>query len=106
MTTAGFDTEQETTTRERDDVMEPPMFRVLLHNDDYTTMEFVVQILLAVFHKTIEEATQIMLKVHTEGIGLCGVYSFDVADTKVATVQAVARENGFPLKCTMEEDRP
>ena len=82
------------------------MYRVLLHNDDYTTMEFVVQILIGVFHKPVEEATRIMLNVHRQGLGLCGVYPFDVAETKVAIVHASARENGFPLKCTMEEDAP
>ena len=82
------------------------MYRVLLHNDDYTTMEFVVRVLIAVFHKSAEEATRIMLNVHMKGIGLCGIYPFDIAETKVATVHAVARENGFPLKCTMEEDKP
>jgi len=103
---AGFDTDQETATRTRDEVKEPSMFRVLLHNDDYTTMAFVVQILLAVFQKPVEEATRIMLNVHMNGIGLCGIYPYDVAETKVATVQATAREYDFPLKCTMEEDRP
>ncbi len=82
------------------------MFRVLLHNDDYTSMEFVVQILLAVFRKSLGESTRIMMNVHMEGIGLCGIYPYGVAETKVATVHATARENGFPLKCTMEEDTP
>ena len=80
------------------------MYRVLLLNDDYTTMEFVVQILMLVFKKPIEEATRIMLNVHRKGVGVCGVYTHDIAETKVETVHALARENEFPLKCTMEKD--
>jgi ATP-dependent Clp protease adaptor protein ClpS len=89
-----------------EEVQEPPMFRVLLLNDDYTTMEFVVEILVYVFSKPVEEATRIMLRVHKQGSGLCGVYPYDVAETKVDTVHTLAREHGFPLKCTMEEDTP
>lgn len=81
----------------------PPMFKVLLHNDDYTTMEFVVQILQAVFHRSHTEATQIMLHVHRNGVGVAGVYTYEVAETKVAVVDAMARRHEFPLKCTMEE---
>lgn len=79
------------------------MFKVLLHNDDYTTMEFVVHILMLVFRKSLEEATRIMLNVHRKGIGLCGIYSHEVAETKVETVTRLARENGHPLRCTMEK---
>jgi len=87
-----------------DDVTEPPMYRVLLHNDDYTTMEFVVQILMVVFHKSYEDATRIMLNVHQSGIGVCGVFTYEVAETKVDWVHTLAKENNFPLKCTMEKD--
>ncbi len=80
------------------------MYRVLLHNDDYTTMEFVVDILMHVFHKTIEDASLIMLNVHETGIGICGVYTYEVAETKVDTVHNLARDNGFPLRCSMEKD--
>jgi len=80
------------------------MYRVLLHNDDYTTMEFVVEILVHIFHKTIEDATRIMLNVHEKGIGVCGVYTFEVAETKVDTVHNIARDHGYPLKCSMEKD--
>jgi ATP-dependent Clp protease adaptor protein ClpS len=90
--------------QDRDEVKEPPMFKVLLHNDDYTTMEFVVEILMYVFHKTVDDATRIMLNVHQKGIGVCGVYTHDVAETKVETVHRLARENGHPLKCTMESE--
>ena len=88
----------------KDDVREPPMYKVLLHNDDYTTMEFVVQILMLVFNKTPEEAVRIMLNVHQKGVGICGVYTFEVSETKVDTVHSIARENGFPLKCSMEKE--
>lgn len=87
-----------------EDVREPSMYRVLLHNDDYTSMEFVVEILQFVFNKSAEEATLIMLQVHNEGIGVCGVYTYEIAETKVDTVQVLTREREFPLKCTMERD--
>lgn len=87
----------------QEELTEPPMFRVLLHNDDYTTMEFVVEILRKVFHKTMDEATQIMFHVHKKGLGVCGTYTQEVAETKVELVHHLARKNGFPLKCTMEE---
>lgn len=83
---------------------EPSMYRVILINDDYTTMEFVVEILVTVFNKRYDDATSIMLKVHQEGSGVCGVYTFEVAETKVETVHRLAREKGFPLKCTMERE--
>lgn len=83
---------------------EPPLYKVLLINDDYTTMEFVVQVLIHVFHKSEEEAMRIMLNVHREGVGVCGIYPFEVAETKVNAVDALARENEFPLKCTMERE--
>lgn len=86
-----------------DEVREPRKFKVLLHNDDYTTMEFVVHILRDVFRKTEAEATEIMLRVHNDGIGVCGVYTVEVAETKVAVVRQRAAREGFPLKCTMEE---
>jgi ATP-dependent Clp protease adaptor protein ClpS len=86
------------------EVREPAMYRVMLINDDYTTMEFVVEILVKVFHKPYDEAARIMLHVHQEGSGLCGIYTFEVAESKVQTVHNLARENGFPLKCTMEKE--
>ena len=83
---------------------EPPMYKVMLLNDDYTTMEFVVEVLVYVFKKSPEEAIRIMLNVHRKGVGVCGIYSFEVAETKVNTVETLARENGFPLKCIMERE--
>jgi len=81
----------------------PPMYKVVLLNDDYTPMEFVVQILQGIFGLNQEKATQIMLHVHTRGVGVCGVFSRDIAETKVAQVTQAARENQHPLKCTMEK---
>lgn len=86
-----------------EDLKEPRMFKVLLHNDDYTPMDFVVGILVEVFRKNLQQATQIMLNVHEKGVGECGVYTVEVAETKVAMVHARARKEGFPLRCSMEE---
>lgn len=98
------ETEGDVSTETREDVTEPSMYRVLLLNDDYTTMEFVVEILILIFSKSVEEATQIMLNVHRIGVGVCGVYTYQVAETKVETVHALAKERGFPLKCSMEKE--
>jgi ATP-dependent Clp protease adaptor protein ClpS len=81
----------------------PPLFNVVLLNDDFTPMEFVVEVLQQYFSKTLEQATEIMLKVHTEGAGLCGVYPKDIAATKVQQVVAFARQHQHPLQCVMEE---
>ena len=86
------------------EVDEPPMYKVMLLNDDYTTMEFVVEVLVYVFKKSPEEATSIMLNVHRRGVGVCGIYPFEIAETKVNMVETLARENGFPLKCIMERE--
>ena len=97
------DTEGEVLTREREDVKQPEEYRVILLNDDFTTMEFVVSVLMTVFHKAVPEATRIMLDVHKKGRGIVGVYTYDIAATKVNQVHTLARQNGFPLKCTMEK---
>ena len=97
------ETKEDTDVRSHHDISEPSMYKVLLHNDDYTTMEFVVHVLMQVFRKPIEQATRIMLNVHQLGIGVCGLYPYEVAETKVETVTRMARENGHPLKCTMEK---
>ncbi len=79
----------------------PRLYKVLLHNDHYTTMEFVVYILQKVFNKSHEDAVRIMLKVHHEGIGVAGLYVRSIAEAKVNTVHKLARDNGFPLKCSI-----
>ena len=84
-------------------VAEPPLFKVLLHNDDYTTMEFVVWVLQSVFHMPEEQAIQVMLNVHVRGIGVAGVYTYEVAEMKVDKTTTLAREHEFPLLCTMEK---
>jgi len=81
----------------------PPMFQVVMYNDDYTPMEFVVEVLQVFFTLPRERATQVMLKVHTEGRGVCGIYPKDVASTKVDQVTAYARQHQHPLQCAMEE---
>ena len=82
---------------------EPPLFKVLLHNDDYTTMEFVVSILENVFNKTTQEATRIMLHVHNDGVGIAGVYTKEICETKITIVHGLAKKNEFPLRCSMEQ---
>ena len=81
----------------------PPLYKVLLHNDDYTTMEFVVYILQTVFRHDATKATQIMLHVHRQGTGVAGVYPYEVAEAKVSRVESLAKKHEFPLKCSMEE---
>ena len=88
---------------QRSKLKPPPMFKVMLLNDDYTPMEFVVIVLQKFFGMTRERATQIMLKVHREGIGICGVYPRDVAHSKVEQVAAYSRKHQHPLQCVMEE---
>jgi ATP-dependent Clp protease adaptor protein ClpS len=81
----------------------PSMYSVILFNDDYTPMEFVVEVLQRFFSKTREQATQIMLQVHTKGSGICGIYPIDIAETKVNQVMMLAQEQGHPLQCAMQE---
>lgn len=90
--------------RTRQETKKPELYRVLLLNDDYTTMDFVVEVLESVFQKPPAEAFRIMMAVHTQGKGLCGVYPHEVAETKVATVIERARSNGFPLLAAMEPE--
>ncbi len=96
--------EEDLQVRTRQKQKSPSLFKVFLLNDDYTTMDFVVHILENVFQKPPAEATQIMLHVHKKGVGLAGVYTRDIAETKVAIVHELARKNEFPLKCTMEKE--
>lgn len=81
----------------------PPLYKVILFNDDYTPMEFVVEVLQRFFSKGREQATQIMLQIHTKGAGVCGVYPYDIAETKVNQVMTYAREHQHPLQCGMEQ---
>ena len=97
-------TDGEVLERTRQETKKPDLFKVLLLNDDYTTMDFVIEILESVFHKNPADAFRIMMAVHTQGQGLCGVYPFEVAETKVNTVVDLARGNGFPLRATMEPE--
>ena len=91
-------------TKTRVRTKKPSMYRVLILNDDYTPMEFVVLILERFFGKSREQATRIMLHVHQKGVGVCGVYTYEVAETKVAQVMDMARRNEHPLQCTMEKE--
>ncbi|MCI5144448.1 MAG: ATP-dependent Clp protease adapter ClpS [Candidatus Electrothrix sp. AR3] len=90
-------------TRDRKKIQEPPLYQVLLHNDDYTTMDFVIMVLESIFSKDTEEATTIMLNVHHKGQGIAGVYSREIGETKVSEVHQLARRNQFPLKCSLEK---
>lgn len=85
-------------------VQRPRLFKVLLHNDDYTTMEFVVMVLMTVFHHPEPEAVRIMMHVHQKGVGVAGTYSYEIAETKAAKVTRLARENEFPLRCSVEPE--
>tara|TARA_R110002072_G_scaffold4663_3_gene32394 strand:+ start:445 stop:801 length:357 start_codon:yes stop_codon:yes gene_type:complete len=93
------------TAADKPKLAKPPLYKVLLFNDDYTPMEFVVGVLMEFFHMPAEKATQIMLKVHTDGKAVCGVYSRDVAETKAQQVNDFSRENQQPLLCHVEVDQ-
>ncbi len=84
------------------ELKEPPLYKVLLHNDDYTSMEFVVSILENVFRKSTPEATKIMLDVHKKGVGVAGIYTREICETKISLVHSLARRNEFPLRCSLE----
>ena len=100
----GSDRESGVATKTRVETKKPSLYRVLLLNDDYTPMEFVVFVLERFFNKSREEATRIMLHVHQHGVGVCGVFTYEVAETKVAQVMDLARRNEHPLQCTMEKE--
>ncbi len=91
-------------TRTRPKTKKPSMYKVLMLNDDYTPMEFVVAVLQRFFNKNQEQATEIMLQIHRKGIGICGVFTYEVAETKVNQVMEFARRNEHPLQCTLEKD--
>ena len=91
-------------TREKTETKRPDLYKVLMLNDDYTPMEFVVHVLERYFQKSIEEATRIMLMVHQQGVGVCGVFTYEVAETKVTQVMDFARKHQHPLQCTLEKE--
>lgn len=91
-------------TKTRQSLKKPPLYKVLLLNDDYTTMDFVVYVLEKIFSKSPVEATRIMLQIHRKGVGLCGIYAKDIAKTKVAAVQTLSKKQQFPLQCLMEKE--
>ncbi|MBM9603532.1 ATP-dependent Clp protease adapter ClpS [Desulfopila inferna] len=94
--------EESVSTKEKIETREPPLYKVLLHNDDYTTMEFVIAILENVFHKSNADATRIMLNVHHEGVGVAGIFTKEISETKISIVHELAQKNNFPLRCSME----
>ena len=91
-------------TKSAKKLAEPPRFKVLLHNDDYTTMEFVVEVLRAIFHHDLESATRIMLHVHQRGVGVAGTYPMEIAESKAEKVKSLAQAAEFPLLCTVEPE--
>ena len=100
----GSDKEVDVLERTEDEVKEPDMYKVVLHNDDYTTKEFVVQVLAEVFHKSFPEATNIMLRAHRDGKAVIETYTYDIAQTKVNQVHQKAKLKGYPLRCSVEPD--
>ena len=99
-----FDIDEKLKSKSRLKLKHPKSYKVLLHNDNYTTMEFVVFVLEKVFNKNLTEATQIMMHVHTNGIGVCGAYTYEVAEMKVESVHGLAEQYEFPLQATMEKN--
>lgn len=97
---------EKTSTKEEQkiEIKKPKMYKVLMHNDDYTTMEFVIQALTEIFKKSAIEATQIMYDVHRKGVGVAGIYTYDIAKTKLNQAMDMAKESGFPFKLSMEEE--
>ncbi len=91
-------------TESKQKLQKPPLYKVLLHNDDYTTMDFVIFILIGVFHKSETDAFRIMMAVHQQGLGVAGVYTYEIAEAKVEKVHSLARASEYPLLCTMEEE--
>lgn len=99
-----FENDEEVIVRQDERVKRPKLFKVIFHNDDYTTMEFVVRVLESIFHKSPAEATQVMLKIHREGAGVAGVYTHEVAETKRQQTMEWAREEQHPLLLTIEPE--
>lgn len=101
---SGDDHETGVVVKPREKTKRPAMYKVLMLNDDYTPMEFVVHVLERFFSKSAQDATQIMLHVHQRGVGVCGVFTYEVAETKVAQTMDLARQHQHPLQCTIEKD--
>jgi len=99
-----YDNESDVLSESETRLQKPPMYKVLLHNDDFTTMDFVMFILESVFHKSEIESFAIMMKVHQEGIGIAGIYTYDIANTKADKTMNLARAHEYPLLCTIEEE--
>ncbi|MCL7488773.1 MAG: ATP-dependent Clp protease adapter ClpS [Desulfobulbaceae bacterium] len=95
--------EKQKQVQDQEELKEPSLYKVLLHNDDYTTMDFVIMVLETVFHKDSTEATRIMLNVHNQGVGIAGVYTREIGETKIGIVHDMARKNQYPLKCSLEK---
>lgn len=97
---------EKTIIKEEDkiDIKKPKLYKVLMHNDDYTTMEFVIEVLTKIFNRSVIEATKIMFDVHKKGIGIAGIYTYDIAKTKLNQAMDMAKESGFPFKLSMEEE--
>ena len=95
--------EDQKQVKDKEEIKEPSLYKVLLHNDDYTTMDFVVMILETVFKKDTTEATRIMLNVHNQGVGIAGIYIREIGETKIGVVHEMARKNQYPLKCSLEK---
>lgn len=89
---------------EKLDLKEPSRYKVMLFNDDYTTMDFVVMVLMVIFHRSLADAQNIMMSVHKSGKAVCGVYAFEIAETKVAQVKALSEQHNFPLRCDIEKE--
>lgn len=98
------DFDEDVLTERKQKLKKPPLYKVLLHNDDYTSMEFVVYILQNVFHKSEADAVKIMMAVHLQGVGIAGVFTYEIAEAKINKVIKMAQEQEFPLLCTMEEE--
>ena len=98
-----FELDELVVAEEKTTLKKPPLYKVLLHNDDFTTMEFVIYVLQTIFQRSESDAVHIMLKVHHEGVGVAGVYTYEVAETKVSKVMSLAQASEYPLMCTMEE---
>jgi ATP-dependent Clp protease adaptor protein ClpS len=99
-----FEREEAVVTESKPRLKKPPLYKVLLHNDDYTSMEFVVFILRSIFQRSEVDSVRIMLLVHNQGVGVAGVYTYEIAEAKIAKVTTLAREQEFPLLCSLEPD--